>query len=268
MLLTSASLRVRIPTSMMKKYLMFLVLISAIGSTKGQPGVILSGDRLGEDELSLESMYIAAYQQKMLEKYDGALKLYAQILEQNEVIASVHHDMAQIYKATEDYEKAVSSAKKAVRYDPENLWYLITLTEIYEVIDAYEDAANTLSEVIKKSPTANYYHRKAHNQELANKKVEAIVTYDIADRKFGWDTFRSDSRAALYMSLGKEKEAINEVKKWTERDPKNSDSWIKLARFYEFTGAHKKSQKTYEHILSLEPDNEEAIVKSKDSNGH
>jgi len=78
------------------------------------------------------------------------------------------------------------------------------------------------------------------------------------------DINRSDSKVDLYLSLKKEKEALKEISKWTQQYPEDIDAWIRLARYHEYRGSSKKSQKAYAQVLAIDPNNEEALFKSQE----
>lgn len=225
----------------------------------------LQGQRMSEDDVRIEDLYIAANQKKILKKYGDAIQIYKKILGENEVNAAVHHDMARIYLAMEEKEKAVSSAKKAVKFGPENIWYQMTLAQIYEEEMNFQGAASALRAVLAKRPTEEVYIRWAKDLELGDQKAAAIEALNEADQKFGWSEYRSDAKVDLLLALDKQKEAIAEVKKWSDRYPNNSDYLVKLAAFHEFLSENKKAKKLYAKVLEIDPFNETAILKNQAS---
>ena len=232
----------------------------------GQQNLRIDGERLSEKEIGLEDLYISASQKKLLNKYDEALKIYDKILSENEVNPAVHHDMARIYHEMKNSESAVSSAQKAIRYDKSNPWYLLTLTQIYEETMQPGQAAETLSKAIAIAPDEALYERKAINLDQAGQQIQAIKTYDQADAKYGWSEERSDSKVDLYIAQGKDKEALEEVKKWSDKYPDNVTYIVKLARYLEYRGDAKKAIKAYEKALKIDPYNEEALFKTSQAN--
>lgn len=241
--------------------IIWCILITAIHGVSQNPITINTG-RLSEENISDESIFLSAQQKKILGAYDEAIDLFKRLLEKNEVNAVIHYEMAKIYRLQEDHEKAVSSARKAVRYEPGNKWFLLTLTDIYEDTHEYDLAASTLAKVIDLAPSEMLFHRQAQNLELANKKNEALEVYKVADTNYGWDAFRSDSVVDIYLALGNEKKAIEEVKKWVDRDPQDISAHVKLAQFYEYLGKSKDAANTYKEILKLDPEHEEALFKT------
>ncbi len=232
----------------------------------GQQNLRVAGERMSEAEIGLEDLYIKASQKKILNKYEDALKIYDQIISANEVNPAVHHDMARIYHEMENTESAVSSALKACRYDKSNHWYLLTLAQIYEETIQPGRAADALAQVIRLAPDESVYERRAFNLEQAGDETQAIRVYDQADAKYGWSEERSDSKVDLYIALGEEKNALGEVKKWSEKYPKNVKYIVKLARYLEYRGDAKKALKTYKKALEVDPYNEEALFKTSQVN--
>jgi len=223
-----------------------------------------SGTRYAEEEIQVQDLYIAANQKKILQKYDEAIEIYNQILKKNEVTPAVHHDMARIYHEMGKKELAIASGLKATKYEPENPWYLISLAQMYEEGIEPQKAADALSKVIKLSPSEDLYNRWAINLEEAGQEEKAINVYDQADQQYGWSLGRSDSKVDLYLALGKDKNALSEVKRWTELYEYDVDAWVRLARYHEYRGEQKKAQKVYNRVLSIDPNNEEALFKSQE----
>ena len=215
-----------------------------------------------EEEISVEDLFIAANQKKILGKFEEALEIYAKLIEKDALNATIHHDMARIYLSLKDSDKAISSGRKATRFAPQNHWFKLTLVEIYEASLQYDNAANLLSEIVLKVPDLRLYDRWAQNLEYASDIVGAIRVYDRADELFGWEELRSDTKVDLWLKLGKEKEALKEVKRWSDRYPDNEVYLVKLARYYDYRDESKKAIQTYKKVLNLNPDNEEALVKS------
>lgn len=247
---------------MIKKTLLISICTALSFLLVGQQNLRLDGERLGEKEIGLEGLYIAASQKKLLNKYDEALKIYDKILSENEVNPAVHHDMARIYHEMKNPESAVSSAEKACRYDKSNPWYLLTLTQIHEETMQPGKAAEALAKVIRLAPEESIYERWAINLDQAGQQMKAIQTYNQADAKYGWSEERSDSKVDLYLALGKDKEALEEVKKWSKEYPENVTFIVKLARYLEYRGDTKKAMKAYKQALEVDPYNEEALFKT------
>ena len=127
-------------------------------------------------------------------------------------------------------------------------------------------AAETLSKAIAIAPDEALYERKAINLDQAGQQIQAIKTYDQADAKYGWSEERSDSKVDLYIAQGKDKEALEEVKKWSDKYPDNVTYIVKLARYLEYRGDAKKAIRAYEKALKVDPYNEEALFKTSQAN--
>ena len=242
---------------MILRYSVILILVFGSNPLMSQEKTIT---RYSEEDIGIEQLYIDANQKKILQKYDEAIELYNKILEKNELNASVHHDMARIYAAQGNFDQAIVSGKKAVRFAPSNKWFLLSLCSIYEQGEYYDEAASTLKKTVAITSNEDIYTRWAENLKLADKILEAIQVYDDADKRFGWDDIRSDEKVDLYLSLGKEKEALQEVKKWVQKYPDELHHLTKLARYYDFRGQSSKALKTFKQVLDNDPEHEEALT--------
>ena len=67
---------------------------------------LISAQQLySEEEIKRADRYLQANQLMILNKYDEALEMYEELLEDDPQNAVIHHDMARMYLAKEEFEK-------------------------------------------------------------------------------------------------------------------------------------------------------------------
>ena len=238
-------------TYMIRIYILLFVLVTAVNGAVSQ--------RVSEEEIGLEALYIQANQKKLLGKYEEAIKLYKRLLEKAPLNAPTYYDLARIYQSQGALESAIANGKKAIKYDADNTWYRLTLATIYETAMEYQDAANQYAYLAPKEKDQSLYDRWADALVLSNQEMAAIGVYNQADKIWGPNEGRSDIKADLYLNLNKKKEAVKEIEQWVKKYPYESRYKIKLSQFYLFIGQEKKARKIVEKMLDKDPDNEEAI---------
>lgn len=222
--------------------------------------------RTSEAEIAKEAVFISANQKKLLGKYDEAAELYLKLLQEDPVNSAIWHDLARVYLAQGQNEEAVKAAQKAVRYDPQNTWILLTLAQIQLDSDSYASAAATFSQLAQKIGNQDLYQRWTDALVAGGSYKEAISSLDIADDRFGINEQRSDQRVELYLKLKDTKNAIAELRTWVDMYPQESHYLLKLGKFYTLINDDNKAIRTFEQVLTIEANNGEAILALQDLN--
>lgn len=96
-----------------------------------------------------------------------------------------HIFAATVYYQMEEYADMVPHLKQALRIseDPENYWYEMLFVAYYE-LEQYENASNTLVNMIKRFPEKSDYLLYLANTYLqADNNRKAIAVYELADKK-------------------------------------------------------------------------------------
>ena len=96
-----------------------------------------------------------------------------------------HIFAATVYYQLEEYADMVPHLKQALRTseDPENYWYEMLFVAYYE-LEQYENASNTLVNMIKRFPEKSDYLLYLANTYLqADNNRKAIAVYELADKK-------------------------------------------------------------------------------------
>ena len=225
---------------------------------------LISAQQLySEEEIKRADRYLQANQLMILNKYDEALEMYEELLEDDPQNAVIHHDMARMYLAKEEFEKAKKSGKSATTLEPRNLWYHLTLASICETMGEPLEAANSLEKAFELDQDLAISERWINALVISDKRREAIDVLDRLENMYGLQAQRSKEKAALYLDLNDIKNAEKELQKVVKRYPNKAANHITIGDFYVLVGNEKKAQKAFENALGLEPDNEAALMKIK-----
>ena len=146
--------------------------------------------------------------------------------------------MAQAEGNQEEALKAIQYYKDALKADPKASATYEELTELYLALNRPADASALAQEALKQNPDNVDAHRMLGRVYFSqiNKGSQGQI----------------DERA-LRM-------AMQEFQKVTEKDPKDTDSWVTLGRLYAGTNDSSDAEKAYNAALALDPDNEEALT--------
>lgn len=217
--------------------------------------------RYDEVEIQVQDKYIKANQYKLLAKFDKALELYQELLVETPLNPSIHHDMARIYLAQEDYGKATTSAKKATDYNPSNTWYLMTRAEILDEAKDYSQSAQVLSTLAKKTEDQDVYRRWAAAWDKAKDWDKALYVSQLAQSKFGASLYWLDVDIDAHLKKEDVAKGIKRLEKYISNNPQSEEGYIRLVDLYVLKGDKRKSKEILNKIITLNPDNTEASYK-------
>lgn len=213
----------------------------------------MSAQRYSEEEIQLQDLYIQANQKKLLNKYEEAIEIYERILTKDPLNAAVLNDMARVYLAQDKLKEAINSAKKAVQFAPENIWYLFTLNEAYGSSEAYADQAQVLISILAIKEDQDLYMRLADTWINANELTKAIAVYQEAMEKYGWTEYLVDSSIDTYLKNTDPNGAEKLIKEYIKKKPDDLSRLQKLGEFYLFTNRESKAKKVFEEVIEKEP---------------
>ncbi len=207
-----------------------------------------------------QALFVEANKLKLLSKYDEAIAIYDRLLKEDPLNATIHHDLARIYMAKEDFDKAKDHGSKAVRYEPGEKWYLMTYGEICEWAQDYKDAAESFGKLAHLTGDIRLYKRCADNLALAGDLKAAIAAYTELEERFGKVPDMILSKVDIWISLGEDGNAEKELKELINSQPEDVFLRLELADFYAARGYGKKALKAYKEVLEREPSNEFVLL--------
>jgi tetratricopeptide (TPR) repeat protein len=173
-------------------------------------------------------------------------------------------------EATEQANKAVTefeAAKAAANEKDSNLQLIMArLADAYDAVGRADDAISAYKRAIELKPSFAYYNNLGGIEGRAGKIDEASAAYqkaaelDPAQAAQAWRNF-----GITMYNASKYKEAVEPLKKSTELDPKNPQSWYLLGTVLVGTMGFKKvgdkdvpdvqpgTVEAYQHAIDLDP---------------
>jgi len=237
------------------KRLFFIVLPFLLigGNVVAQPG------RLSEKEVNLQKLLIDASKEKMLGNYEKATALLKEVLKEDEDDAVAAYELSRVYEAQDKLQRAVDYAERAVASDPGNIWYHRFLTDLFQQLNANEQAAEVMERIVELEPDNDFnYYRWAYFLVRAGEIKDAVKVYDELESRSGLSEEVVRRKHALYLGAGDYKKAANELERLIKAFPGDMEYRHLLASFYNQINEPKKAREVYEQILEVEPDNAKA----------
>lgn len=216
-------------------------------------------ERVDEDAIKIQELFIDASREKLLGNYDEAVKILESILRKDRENATAAFELARIYEAKGDNEKSLKYAKYAAEWGDANLWYFKFLADLQQQAQQYKAAAASYERVVELQPNDRQgYYRHAFLLVKANEIKEALKVYDELEERMGISEEVIRRKHALYLGQREDKKAAEELTRLIEAYPNNVGYRHLLAGFYEQIGEDKKAKAVYKEILLVDPENGKA----------
>ncbi|MCS6955445.1 MAG: tetratricopeptide repeat protein, partial [Candidatus Calescibacterium sp.] len=194
-----------------------------------------------------------------IENYEQALFYLKRAVASNQYLAESYWIMGRIYLKLGNYGLALKNYEKAVELALNNTRYLNSLARLYLILDKNSQAIKTLQLAIDNNPNSkwSYYYlgqclEKEYNFDMAIEQYEKAINIDplFTEAKI--------SLAKLYQLNNNTKRAI-EILEELSMDSNDAEIFLLLAQFYYSIGNYIKSKELTEKILSIVPDEKNAL---------
>lgn len=239
--------------------LLSLCCLTILAFLSGAPGLNAQVDRIDEEAVKIQELFIDASREKLLGNYDEAIDLLESILRKDRKNATAAFEMGRIYEAQSDREKSLKHAKDAVEWDTDNIWYHKFLADLQQQAGEFEEAAQTYERVVELEPNDEQsYYRLAFFLVKANEIKDALKVYDDLEARLGLNEEVIRRKHTLYLSQRQDKKAAEELLRLIDAFPDNIQYQHLLAGFYEQIGEDQKARSVYEDILKKDPDDGKA----------
>lgn len=208
------------------------------------------------DSFKLSSMLIDAKRESFAGNTAKAEELLRKCLDQDPGYSIAWYELSFIQQTSGKMEDAISSAAKAYKFEPSNIWYQKRFALLLEENKQYKEALG-IYRVLEKSEPDSYDHPIdiARLLILSNKHAEAIKVYDELEKKIGVREELSLEKERLYLLMGKPDKAIIELEKLILAFPQDLRYKGMLAEIYESTGQQQNAFRLYKEMMASDPGN-------------
>lgn len=240
-----------------KQGILLLLLLAVVGlfslPAAGQEG------RVSEEDINLQKIFIDANREKILGNYDNAAALLKEILKKDPKNAAAAFELARVYEATGDDEKAIRSVRDAIEWDNQNTWYQKFLADLYQKLNRNEEAARVYENIVGLEPNDEFnYFRWAYFLVRADEINEALKAYDLLEKRMGVNEEVIRRKHTLYVGIGDNKKAARELERLITAFPADLEYRHLLADFYQQAGDEEKAMEVLRQILAIDPNNAKA----------
>lgn len=215
------------------------------------------GETLSERKVS--SLLTSAVRLRQDARYDEAFAILDFCKEISPDNAAVHYELAQVFSATSQNEKAFLELEKASQLAPENDFFLEQLMTFHEAYKRFDKAIEICKTLISRKPADESlpYFLISFYEQNGNYK-EALSQLDKMEKSSGVDFNISAEKMKIFEILNQPKNIENEAKKLAKTFPTQVKYQSLLGEIYLSQGKRKKATAIFENILKNAPNDETA----------
>ncbi|MBK7957934.1 MAG: tetratricopeptide repeat protein [Bacteroidetes bacterium] len=244
--------------------LCFFLLILGIGCLNVHAGKDKSElDKIKLDEkqrLQETEFFMDASRAKMLGDFTQAKTLFEKVLEINPHNAAAHYELAMLYLASNQYEKAEMAAFNATDLMPTNKWYRDAYRQAISKGGKFEKAAKLMEKIVKDEPrNIENYFEWAYLLLNAGKYKEGVDVYNQLEKITGISEEISIEKEKILLKINDVKGAAEELKKLINAFPNEIRYQLMLGEVYQVNKFKKEARVVYQNILDKESTNPYAL---------
>ncbi|MBP8776767.1 MAG: tetratricopeptide repeat protein [Bacteroidaceae bacterium] len=207
--------------------------------------------------------YFFLESERLKEKGDivGAFEMlrYCQQLDPFSAIAK--SSIAPFYLSMRLDSLGMLNQRQAVELAPDNYWYAVQLSNLYQAQHNYAAAIDVLEKVVKRFPEkedAQYELLELYPQ--VGKYKNAIQLLDTIELRLGKSEELSMRKVQLYLIDGKDTEAFKEAKNLVKAFPDEPRFQCLLGDLYMTQERYPEALKVFQQVLKQDPSNEQSML--------
>ena len=236
------------------------VAAAGCGSGKAPAGVTGRYERpplreVGEAQLKSDGRLIDALALQESGRMEEAAEAFARLTQDEPSCAAAWYELGRHMMARRWADSAEHCLQRAVKLQPENVWYLKALAQNEAQSGNGRALTQTWERIVEVQPTVleNYY-------ELSNAYIEtgdlgkAVEVLDRVEKMIGVSEEVSLQKQKLWTAAGKPDKAQKEVEKLSDAYPGETRYSSILAQTYMEQKNYRKAKTYYDRILAQNPD--------------
>lgn len=243
-----------------RKYIFLLILFLCVcGTVKPQKGKqskqTSSVELTSEDQRKFDYYFYAAANAKVTGKFDAAYDYIKYCYQIDSTNANVLYELGDYYHTIDKPSKSMDYYRKAIAYDPDNLYYNLAYAALCFELKQYTDAIDQYQKLIKKDPeNSELYLYLSEANRLAGDLPKAIEALDKLEQLIGLNDKVSLQKYQLYSQLNQENKAFLEIQKYIDKYPTELRYRILLGRLYMQADKKTEAYLTYSRAKAIDPE--------------
>ena len=208
---------------------------------------------LTSDSNVVKQLFFAGLKEKMADNFVGATTNFNKVLSIDPANHAAYFELANANLRQDRMAEAELNIKQAVKFNPDNKWYLRLQGEVYKRTNKMPELIAIFNQLIRVEPDNDaYYFDKANAQFLSNQPEEAKKTYDTIEKKFGESRELSNAKRRFQNNGTASDSDIVKLLEGNQADAKN---YLYAAGLLLQKNNDSEALKVLQKAQSLEPNN-------------
>ncbi len=198
---------------------------------------------------------------KGLGEYSDAYEFFSYCKELDGNRGEALYELGALNMQLKNYSSAITFYEAATVADPYNYWYNEALFfSLYSQPELNDKAIEQLEKMVYKFPDKGVLQLQLVELYSQDRQFEKLVALlDTIESKLGKSEQVSLQKFGVYMEMGDEQQAFNEVLSLCDAYPNDMRYKVLLANLYISSGKYKTAYKMLDKVLKKEPENTMAL---------
>ncbi len=220
------------------------------------PGVVFAQQLSRAEQSRFDNYFFEAERLKNIGERDAQLDALRMCLEIDSTNTALQSELGYLYLQMGRVAEAEAALRKAALAEPENWWYQSQFIRLLAGREQFEEAIEQ-AELLK-----TYFPQRDEVYNLLSSLYRQTGEFDKAIQALnqlevytGINEYLSFEKFQLYAMLNKEKRALKEIIRLSQKYPHENRYKVMLGDIYLELKQAKKAIKLYEQVLKAEPEN-------------
>lgn len=209
-----------------------------------------------KDKIELMGIFVDGVREKITGNFEKSAQLFQKCLKIDPHHAPSMYELATIYEYQKKDALALDLMKQATQIDAKNEWYRLLLATLYAKNGYFSESAKVYRVLAQDYPgKIEYYYEWANALLYQNKYKDAIEVYEEIEKKVGVTEEISLQKEKIWLRMGNQDNAVNELKKLIREFPKEAKYYGMLAELYQSQGKTDLAMETFNELKKVDPKN-------------
>lgn len=209
-----------------------------------------------DDRRLLDYYFYEGVNSKSMADYAAAYDYLSYCARLDSTNANVLFELGNFYKSMRNVDEANYLYAKAVKYDPQNYYYNMSLAGSFIEKQQYEDAAAIYQKQVDLNPSKiELYMFLSEAYRLNGDFEKSIEALNNLERTMGMNENITMQKFKLYAALNDKKKAYSEVQKYIDKNPQEVRYYALLANLYIQDNKMKEAYDILKKGKAIDPDN-------------
>jgi len=206
-------------------------------------------------ELEFKYLYAEAGKAYMFGNFKQATELYLAAIKANPTSAASYYYLAKVYVEQNELQSAYVFSEKAIKLNPNNLWYNLLYSDVAATSEHFGEAQNALVSQLKSNPNSELiYNRLCDLYGNLNDLPRLLGTLNDMQTRFGFDNDRALHSFDIYISTGDYPAAEKTISDLISNNPDEIKYQALLAEFYVQSYRKDEAKNLYTKLLQSSGD--------------